>query len=208
MNSDLIPEHLRKYYKILSNIVPFASNSWIYSTSFFFSKVGVCDAYRNYRTIGFIFKINQIVKYYVYSYLAFLKFAINKLIFYLFNLKLSMKADKLVIIDTYAIVDNLIKSTKLASDYFPNLLETLEVRGLDYVIIPRFYGSDNPFKFWKVFKFLKENEDNVITEFQLLSFLDLLKLFFYITVYPFRMLNLLAKVKSSVNLTLLKKETS
>ncbi|GBF41348.1 hypothetical protein LPTSP2_06200 [Leptospira ellinghausenii] len=197
MNSDLIPAYLQKYYKVLSNFVPNASKSWLYSTSFFFSKVGVYDAYRNYRTIGYFFKIKQILKYYAYSYLALFKFAINKLIFFLSSLKFSMNAEKLVIIDTYAIVDNLLKGTKLASDYFPNLVETLKVRGLDYLIIPRFFGSDNPFKIRKVNKILKEYEGRVVTEFQLLSSLDLLKLFFSITVYPFLMLNLLCKIKLS-----------
>ncbi|MCW7472041.1 hypothetical protein CH354_16045 [Leptospira levettii] len=197
MNSDLIPEYLQKYYKLLSNFVTNASKSWLYSTSFFFSKVGVYDAYRNYRRIGYFFKIKQILRYYAFSYLALFKFAINKLIFFLSSVKISINADKLVIIDTYAIVDNLVKGTKLASDYFPNLVETLKVRGLDYVIIPRFYGSNNPFSFWKVIKILKEYEGRVVTEFQLLSSLDLLKLFFYITVYPFLMLNLLRKVRLS-----------
>lgn len=191
MNLNLLPAHLRKYYELISEIISISSESWLYSTSFLFSKVGVYERIKEIGEIGIKYKVNQLFKYYLTTYFNFLLFVVNKLIFFLIGNKVSFNSQKIILVDSYVVVANILKGNNILADYYPGLLEILKLERIQYVIIPRFYGSKNPYKYYQLFKAWKKKKENVVTEYQVIKIFDLIRIFTVLTVYPFYMLKLL-----------------
>jgi len=191
MNLNLLPAHLRKYYELISEIISISSESWLYSTSFLFSKVGVYERIKEIGEIGIKYKVNQLFKYYLTTYFNFLLFVVNKLIFFLIGNKVNLNSQKIILVDSYVVVANILKGNNVLVDYYPGLLEILKLERIQYVVIPRFYGSKNPYNYYKLFKAWKKKKENVVTEYQVIKIFDLIRIFTVLTVYPFYMLKLL-----------------
>ena len=54
-----------------------------------------------------------------------------------------------------------------------------------YVYTPRFFGLNNPFKLFKVFKILKNNNVPTLTHFQVLGLADYFEALRFLFFYPF-----------------------
>jgi hypothetical protein len=65
------------------------------------------------------------------------------------------------------------------------LTDALDKIGGNYVYIPTWFGSWNPFSLFEVFRILKKNECPVLTEFQVLEWSDYGRVLFYLVAYPF-----------------------
>jgi len=117
-------------------------------------------------------------------------FTLQKILFSLFwNRK--DRVEK-VIIDIFLLSDRVLKSGKFIDTYFQNLPEILEKRDIPYSYLPRIYGLGiNPLRFLQLLNILKKENKSFIFEYQLVSYLDILKILFQIAIYPFQTLQLL-----------------
>jgi hypothetical protein len=81
--------------------------------------------------------------------------------------------------------------------FFPGLADILARKKKEYAYVLRFFGTRNPFKWFRVFRIFKKNGDQVLTEFQLLQFADYLEAVRFIFLYPFSVWRLTKKLGTS-----------
>lgn len=190
MKFSLMPPVILPYFVQLSEIVHHASDSWYFSTSQFFSKVGAYEAFLRFKKgerISFLIISKQIFKYFITVFIYFHLYVILKLIHSLSGQKSRQNSANSIFIDSYLVVNYALTGNGLVDNYFTGLPDVLKKRNYEYIIIPRFYGSWNPFSFLRLLRKIKVNGDNALTEFELISFADLFKLGVYLILYPFKM---------------------
>lgn len=188
MNSDFIPRTHSDIFKSLSNLLRYSSDSWLFSTSSFFSKVGAHEANLNFNfgsRANWTFKAKQILKYYFVTLVNISQLVLLKVAHIISRQNTSLSIKDNVILDSYAIVGNLLKGQRILSDYLPNLIPVLEKEGFEYVILPRLYGSEGILNCYRLFKYWRKNKEKVVTESQLISFTNLLQITYTAFIYPF-----------------------
>lgn len=191
MRLDQIPIKLKPFFYQISSLVGYAEESWYYSTSQFFSKVGLYDAVQDYqkgKRVGFKFKLLQLVKYSIKSLFYLWIFVLLKLIHKASGQKSPKIKSGTVYIDSYLVVDYVLKGNGIVQNYFPGLSDVLTKIDKNYVIIPRFYGNWNPLSYLKLFRKFKKDNDAVLTELELFGIAEFFQLGIFLLVYPFRML--------------------
>ncbi len=100
------------------------------------------------------------------------------------------------IIDVFLLSNKVLENGKYEDTYFQGLYPVLEKRNIRYSYLLRIFGLKcNPLKFLKLLQILKREKKNFIFEYQLISYFDILKIHFYIFLYPFQTLTLLQKDK-------------
>jgi hypothetical protein len=104
---------------------------------------------------------------------------------------------ELIIIDTYCVFHRAVENNQFCDSFFSGLADALARRKKEYAYVPRFFGTKNPFKWFRVFKNFKKNGDQVLTEFQLLQFADYLDVVRFIFLYPFSVWRLTKKLGNS-----------
>ena len=105
----------------------------------------------------------------------------------------TFKVDEdVVLIDVVFLVDRIRESGGFIEKYFfPGLGEFCERNGVRCAYLPFFYSSScqrKPFELFKVFRILKKQRWQVLTEFQLLTFSDVLLVGWFMLAYPFHVL--------------------
>lgn len=198
MNSSFIPKRHLSLYNSLSNLLQFSSDSWLFSTSTFFSKVGAHEANIKFdkgsRPVWY-FKIAQIFKYYLLIFLNFFNCVLFKFSHIVSRQRIDLTNQVNVLIDSYVVVNNILNGQEILSDYFPNLIPVLEEKNLRYIILPRIYGSKSPVESYKLFKYWQKTRERVLTEYQLLTFFDFIVIFFAAVIYPFVMFGIMWRLK-------------
>ena len=146
------------------------------------------------------FIIKKILFFYIKSLVRFLIYLIT---YILFRVKFKKQTDFskcTFLIDTFLLVDNIIKNEKYEERYFVGLSTCLNSRSINYMILPRLYGiNKNPFKIINLINILDKEENDFIFEYELLTIKDLIKIFIFILVYPFTLLKLLVKDKNKLD---------
>ncbi|MCZ8157098.1 MAG: hypothetical protein O9264_13295 [Leptospira sp.] len=190
MNLSLLPKNLRVYFTQLSEVISYAEKSWYFSTSQFFSKVGAYEALLKFNKgnrLTFTLIVIQICKYILRVSAFFYLYIFFKLVHSLSGQKSNRSSSEIVYIDSYLVVNYVISGNGLVDNYFTGLLDILKKNQREYTIIPRLYDAWNPISLYRFFLKIKENRDNVLTDFELFSFVDFFKLVIYLIVYPFKM---------------------
>ncbi len=93
--------------------------------------------------------------------------------------------DEFVVLDTYFIARGILEQGEFKDIYFPGLANALEKKNKNYAYVPRLFGTLSPFKWFRIFRVLKKNRDPVLTECQLLKYVDYLDMIRFIFLYPF-----------------------
>lgn len=96
-------------------------------------------------------------------------------------------SDELILIDVPFLSENICKTGNFHDPFFPGMEDILIKNGKNYAYLPYFYSSTynrKPLELLRVFKVLKKEKVKVITEYQILSARDLLKVVFFIATYP------------------------
>ena len=137
------------------------------------------------------FMFFSIIKYYLKAFLFFFVYIIKSVIYQIIRKKRKINAH--ILIDTFFIVDKILQNCKYKDSYFLNLEDQLK-RGNYAYLVKSFYGSSlNIKKFYKLMLILNKSEKDIISEFDFINFIDIIKIFYFILLYPFKILNVLSK---------------
>lgn len=135
--------------------------------------------------VSFFFAVKSTLLYYAKNVIAYLLYLFTALAhrFSMQSFRLPEKGE-LQVLDTYFVAHSIVDSGQFTDPFFPGLADALERRKKKYVYVPRLFGSMHPLEWFRVFRILKKNGDPVLTEFQLLHFIDYLKVIRFILIYP------------------------
>jgi len=146
------------------------------------------------RKLTKIFIVKQIAIFYLKAFSKLSLYFIGYIIFKFFGKKANIDwSQNFILIDVFFLVDNIIKEGKFKENYFKGLYDVLRKYNKNYIFLPRLYGIDkNPFKLINLFNVTnKEKSDVFMYEYELLSIVDIFKLFIFITKYPFKQFKLM-----------------
>ena len=105
-----------------------------------------------------------------------------------------------ILIDTYFGYSQINNNYTLKDNYFKELYDLLDSQQIQYIIIPKIFGvKKNPIKMIKLLKYLSKL-DNSITEYNMLSLLDIYYIFEFILNYPIKIKKLIASIKCEKNI--------
>ena len=139
-------------------------------------------------SFSLIKKISKIIQFYSKNTVWFLLYLLAKLAHFLSNQKYDMTGIKeLHALDVFFVIPNIINQKIFKDVYLTGLTETLDKIGKDYVYIPRWFGSWNPFDFFKAFRIIKKAKHPVLVEFQILELSDYVRALLYLATYPFHL---------------------
>jgi len=140
----------------------------------------------------FLFK--KISIFYIKCIANLVIFLIHYVIFKIFSKKskVNFEQEKFVI-DIFFLVDNIIKEGSYSDNYFSGLYEILKNNNKEYFFLPRLYGlGKNPYKFYKLLRILNKDESNkYLLQYELLGFVDILKIISFVFNYPIKQFELL-----------------
>ena len=104
--------------------------------------------------------------------------------------KVMSMRESLTIVDIFTLVHRINMEGKFRDYYLPGLYEVLEERGHNCVILARMYGSRDPRVLRQTFEILREHPQPVLTEHELMSFTDWLRLLWFALSFPFAVLRI------------------
>lgn len=145
----------------------------------------------------FLFK--KISIYYIKCIANLVIFLIHYVIFKIFSKKSKIDFEKeIFVVDIFFLVDNIIKEGSYSDRYFSGLYEILENNNKEYVFLPRLYGlGKNPYKFYKLLRILNKDEsNNYLLQYELLGFVDILKIISFVFNYPIKQFELIQQGNS------------
>lgn len=133
---------------------------------------------------------SKLLFYYINSFKKFSLYLIEFLVYYLhpISFRVSSNQDKLILIDTFFLLNKIKSSNNFSDSYFPGLKDVLDKTSKVYAYLPIFVGSKKFLSLRRVLKILKKQNIPTICEYQLLSMRDILYLFYFIVFYPFHVL--------------------
>ena len=182
-------EHL-PLFNAFSDICQKAYGSWHLVANPVLAKWGLVDLFQEYAKGGVCTQpskavlLKKIICYYAKSFLNLALLLSYKSIYVLFARKTTIFQKQTVLVDTYFIISNFLEGDDPLSHYFPGIKGPIAGAGWELVILPRFYGSPNPFQVYRLLRALRTYKTPVLTEFQILMWRDYLHLFVHILIYP------------------------
>jgi hypothetical protein len=125
----------------------------------------------------------------------FVSYVLEAVEFFLSGVRFRHKNDELIIIDSFFIISSIQKSKVFQDRYFSKLVDSLNKAGKNYAYLPCFDGIKKRSTIYRIFKILKKYSVPVLSEYQLLSFMDYLRIFYFIITYPLHIFKLIRNVK-------------
>ena len=139
----------------------------------------------------FFFIFYSFIRYYIKAFLLFFIY-IFKIIIYKIVRKKSIASNQ-ILIDTFFIVDKIVKSSTYQDSYFVGLDKVLKKSEYTY-FVKSFYGATlNLKKFYQVIKVLNRSNSSILSEFDFINTIDIFKILFFIVVYPFKIKKVFSK---------------
>lgn len=134
--------------------------------------------------------ILKIIIYYLKSIILLIKYLSEKFIYNVFFMKkVSVNnCNELIVIDTFFLINRIIKEKKYSDPYFPGLEKILNNGKKNFVYLPVFIGNSSLYLFIKTLNILKKQKVPLITEYQLLNKKNILELIKFIIKYPLHIL--------------------
>jgi len=149
---------------------------------------------------GRIIKFKNILLYFfknIYFFFLFVFTAILHRLYYRRKVDLSSKT---IVIDSFLLLDRVIKEEKYQEIYFQNIEEILNAKGYQSVFMPRLYGHHKKvLRLKKLFTIINTDKRDFLFEYACLSFMDYIKILQFILFYPFNHFGLLQKEKTMVD---------
>lgn len=106
------------------------------------------------------------------------------------------KYSNLHVIDIFILSKNTINANKFKDRYLSSLPRVLKNNNLNYAYLPCFYQDGyNPIAWLKLYNIIKNSKHHFITEFDLLTWRNVLNMVIFMVKYPFILLNLIKKYK-------------
>ena len=151
------------------------------------------------KNMSFHSKAWKLIRYYIKSFAHFGMYLLRFSIFYLSNIRFYFTRDdnEFILIDVFFMIEKINEAGHFRDIFFPGLEKLLINGKKNYAYLPFFYSSSynkNPFEFQKCLAILKNRKIPMLTEYQLLSGRDLLRLFNFIIVYPFHVLKFVKRL--------------
>jgi hypothetical protein len=148
---------------------------------------------RNAKKSSFKLIAKRIFLFYARSLIWFFFHIVKKLIFMLAGKKYPL--EKLtrdpIFIDTYFLMDRIVKEDSYKDPYFPGLTGVLDKLGIPYVYAPKIFGSSSLIEFVKMLQVLKKEKVPVLMEYQLLGVKGYLRVLYFMICYPFYVIRLI-----------------
>jgi len=140
---------------------------------------------------------SRLLIYYLRSFIYFGIYLLSFWAFYLARFKYTVdsRQKELILIDTFFLTDRVEKNKTYEDPYFVGLKEILERLGKHYAYLPVFYTTKNPVKLFNILKILKKDKMPMLTEYQLLSGKDIVRIFFFLLRYPIEVLIFAKNIK-------------
>ena len=192
-------EHL-PLFNAFSDICQSAYGSWHLVTSPVLAKVGLANLFQMYAKgdtpsqPSKLTLLNKLFRYYAGGLIHFFLLVCCKIAHILSAQRTVIQPKKTVFIDAYFIIANFLKGDDVLTHYFPGIKKPIADAGWAHVLLPRFYGTGNPFVFYKMFRALWTYETPVLTEFQILTWREYVYLFVHMLIYPWLVINLLKSI--------------
>lgn len=152
-------------------------------------------------SFSFVKLIKNIFIYYIKSILGIIFFMLHGIVYRISNLYkknqyTSVKQytnKEIIVFDTFTMIDRIYGSRQYNDSMFSDYYNCLSNEKKDFFIIAFLFGDRpyNLFRRWKTYNVLAKTKYNYITEFDIMNYLDYIKMFIFIIVYPFKMLVLL-----------------
>lgn len=142
--------------------------------------------------------IIKLVRYYFISFTAFFLYAVAFIMHGKSRVKTKSSGtdEELIIIDTFFLADEILRTGRFKDKYFPELEKTLEKLEKQYFYLPVFYPPiANPLNLYPLLRILKKGNIPVLTEYQLLSIADIAYILYFIVVYPWHVISFSKKLK-------------
>jgi len=154
-------------------------------------------------TVSFSRKLFYISKYFSMG-LAFLMLWISKkTLFNLITPRTNIKnIDYLHVVDIFILSKNIAQSGKFQDRYLSDLIKVLRGNNLNYMYLPCFYQDGyNPIVWLKIYRILKKSKHQFISEYDLLTYFDFLKIVKFLFGYLFSLLNFIKihKVENNID---------
>ncbi len=131
-------------------------------------------------------KIKFLIRYFLKAFSVFFVYLVKFIIYK--SIKKKTTLNYKILIDTYFLVDKIDKTKSFKDSYFLGLDDLLQKDQFAY-LVKSFYGSVlNIKKFLNVVKVINQSDKNIISEFDIIGFGDLLKAFCFILIYPFKII--------------------
>ena len=119
----------------------------------------------------FFLFIKSTLKFYIKQFYSLFSYFIGFVLFNIFYKKNKMLNKNFIFIDTFFLIDNIIKDNKFNENYFNGLYRVFDKYNINYMFLPRLYGiNKNPFKLIKFFKIINQDSRDFLFEFKLLSY--------------------------------------
>ena len=139
-----------------------------------------------------IFKKSKFVlKYFAQFYIRFIFYFFKYLIYNIIRKRILQKNKSDYIIDVNFIVKSIVNKGEFQDSYFKDLGKKLE--NLEFTttyLVKSFIGSEfNLYQFSNMIKVLNTSDKRILSEFDLLSLIDLLKIFYHANIYPFKLMS-------------------
>ncbi len=147
--------------------------------------------YEKVKNINFLNKLKILFKYLIKSNIRIMFYLLKFLVYKMYRKKYKRIINIDYLIDINFILKNIIKNNSIEdTHYFREIDNRLEKLGYKSAyLVKSFIGYDfNILKFIQAIKVINKSDKLVFTEFDYLGFFDLLKIFFYINIYPFKLI--------------------
>lgn len=115
--------------------------------------------------------------------LEFIEFYISRAYFHGGN-----GTKELIVLDTFFQLDRIVQKGEYSDPYLRDLDKVLRNLKKSYIYLPVFSRPRKAFELFYALKILKKQDVPFITEYQLISFSDLVRIIFFVFAYPFHVL--------------------
>lgn len=132
----------------------------------------------------------KLVSYYFGSSIHIVRFLVNKIVFHIFGKPFGLDKipAKVVLIDTFFLLDRTNDDHKFKDNYFPGLEDILVKRKIPFAYVPTIYPTPNPVRLFRLLKKIQSEQLPVLIEFELISTKELVTLFWFTISYPFQVI--------------------
>jgi hypothetical protein len=164
---------------------------------------------REIKVISFPAILCKLVKYFFYSFKDFLSYILEKTEFMLsgYYFKFKTTENELILIDSFFEIKQILLKGEYKDRYFPGLLALLNKLNKHYAYLPNFNGMKKRLTIYKVFKIIKRERLPVLSEYQLVTLGDYLRILYFIVLYPIKVIHFAYRLnKNNLKESMLKNE--
>ena len=131
-------------------------------------------------------------KYFIKSLVYLSLWVCKKIVFSFVRGGRVVDSDYLHIIDIFILSKNSVQSNKFNDRYLYDLIPEMDRHSVNYAYLPCFYKDGfNPLNWYKNYKILKKSRFQSITEFELISWVEVIDILVFLIVYPFSLKGLI-----------------